>query len=471
MAKVNEFELGVQRTGKARFSDEANIQYIYSGDIEQDTQTLSKMIQHHAEHQIPRLWTLQQYYKGTNVNILIGKRRREEHLADNRATHNFARYVSQFIQGYLMGVPLKTSHPEESTDELLRDINRINDADEHNSDLALDQSIYGRAYELVYRNEQHETRFTNLSVLETFVIYDDTIEQRPIAAVRYFKRQFQDESVVFLYTKDKVYQYDLDAAFKLRLVGESHHFFNGVPVVEYSNNKFRQGDFEDVLSLIDLYDAAQSDTANYMQDLNDAMLVIKGNLEIDVEKAKRMKENNILMLQTEGDADGRAGNADADYIYKQYDVAGTEAYKDRLFNNILLFTSIPNLLDDKTTTGQASGEALKMKLFALTQKRATKERLFKKSLRDRYRLISNVLNKASEATFDVSDITITFTENLPSMVDAELQWFTQAGGRLSQETLLENLSFVNNAKEEMERIISENPSRTLSEYLDVVEDE
>src|SRR5699024_11991897 len=93
LAKVNEFELGVQRTGKARFSDEANIQYIYSGDIEQDTQTLSRMIQHHAEHQIPRLWTLQQYYKGTNVNILMGKRRRGEHLADNSARHNYARDV------------------------------------------------------------------------------------------------------------------------------------------------------------------------------------------------------------------------------------------------------------------------------------------------------------------------------------------------------------------------------------------
>src|SRR5699024_5061969 len=141
------------------------------------------------------------------------------------------------------------------------------------------------------------------------------------------------------------------------------------------------------------------------------------------------------------DADCTTSNADADYIYTKYVVAGTDAYKDRVFNNILLFTSIPNLLEDKRGLGNQSGEALKMKLFALTQKRATKERLFKKSLRDRYRLISNVLNKASEATFDVSDITITFTENLPSMVDAELQWFTQAGGRLSQETLLENLSF------------------------------
>src|SRR5699024_981251 len=161
------------------------------------------MIQHHREHQYPRLKTLQEYYKGENTNILTGKRRREDHLADNRATHNFAEYVSGFIQGYMVGVPLKTSYPEEETDEQIREINRINDADEHNSELVLDQSIYGRSYELVYRNRDDEIRFTALDPLRTFVIYDDTVEKRPIAAVRYFSKQFnEDDRVAILYTEN-----------------------------------------------------------------------------------------------------------------------------------------------------------------------------------------------------------------------------------------------------------------------------
>lgn len=71
-------------------------------------------------------------------------RRKEEHQADHRATHNFAKYVSQFIQGYMVGVPLKTTYPDETIDEQLKEINRLNDADEHNSDLVLHLSIYGR---------------------------------------------------------------------------------------------------------------------------------------------------------------------------------------------------------------------------------------------------------------------------------------------------------------------------------------
>ena len=443
----------------ARFSEQANMVYTYT-DAEKlinNTDDLEEMITHHQTYQKPRLKELRDYYKGDNVSILdadTGKRRLEEHLADNRATHNFAKYVSQFIQGYMMGVPLKTSYPDEKIDEQLRDINRVNDADEHNSELVLDQSIYGRAYELVYRSQDDEVKFTVSDVLDTFVIYDDTVEQLPIAAVRYISSQFEEDVKVHLYTDSLEKIYSMNDTGDLKPVDEKQHFFEGVPVVEYTNNKYRQGDFEDVLTLIDLYDNAQSDTANYMQDLNDAMLKIVGNLDIDVEEAKEMKDNNILMLQTEPNLNGAQQQADADYIYKQYDVQGTEAYKDRIFNNILLFTSIPNLLDD-TSAGQQSGEAIKMKLFALSQKRATKERLFKKALRERYTLINTIETKAQNKPFDVNEISITFTENLPSMIDKELEWFTKAGGQLSNATLVDQLSFVENAEEEIEKLEEE----------------
>lgn len=447
---------GIKELSHAKFKEDANIHYRVQDIDKIDKELLSEIIQHFIKNQVPRLKTLQDYYLGRNVGILKGKRRREDHLADNRATHNFAKYVSQFIQGYMAGVPLKTAYQDdEEVEERLRDINRLNDADEHNSDLVLDQSIYGRAFELLYRNNKDETRFTTLDTLNTFVIYDETVEMKPLLGVRLIKNQFTDERYVHTYSENKKYIYKYDGL-ELELEDEDDHAFGGVPIIEYQNDFYRQGDFEDVLNLIDLYDAAQSDTANYMQDLNDAMLVIKGNLEINLDDAQDMKEKNLLMLQTELDGDGKATSADADYIYKEYDVAGTEAYKNRVLNNILLFTAIPNLLDEKGTTAQ-SGTALKMKLFALAQKRATKERMFKKSLRDRYRLINNISTVASEFEFDVNNILITFTENLPAMVEQEMKWFTDAGGELSQKTLISQLSFVENADEEIEQLKEESP--------------
>ncbi|SDB96566.1 phage portal protein [Shouchella lonarensis] len=448
---------------KNRFHSDANKEFRYpSADLLlKHVGDLSDMILQHMTKQVPRLETLERYYLGQNDTIMSAHRRKEDHLADNRAAHAVAEYISQFVQGYMIGVPLKTVYEgEEREKEFLKNTNRNNDADEHNSDLILDLSIYGRAYEILYRNKEDENRFAISDVMNTFVIYDDTVERQPIAAVRYTKN-FSDERVytVYLYTDNKVITYQSEDKFsgELMMIKEEDHYFDGVPIIEYKNNKFRTGDFEKVLSGIDLYDAAQSDTANYMQDLNDAMLKITGDVEIDVEKAKDMKQHNILLLKPSYSAEGSANAVDANYIYKQYDVAGTEQYKTRIFNDILMVASVPNLLDNNFS-GNQSGEALKMKLFGLSQKRAIKERLFKKSLRDRYRLIANIARLNKEADLDVNSIIITFTENLPRAITEELKTFASLGGKLSQETLISLLvSGVENPAEEIKKIEAEDP--------------
>ncbi|MFP7288000.1 phage portal protein [Shouchella clausii] len=440
---------------KRRFSEEANLNYTYpdAAQLVEKKDDLLNFVNHHQKNQLPRLRELRDYYEGNNTKILRGKRRREDHLADHRAANAFAEYVSGFIQGYMVGIPIKTEYSDDKgVNDQLRDLNRTNDADEHNSDLVLDQSIYGRAYELLYRGKDDKTRFTISDVRQTFVIYDTTVEANPIAGVRYFTNKFKnDEQTIYLYTDKEIYRYVIDQNGKMEEDDKETHAFGGVPIIEYSNNRFRQGDFEKVLNLIDLYDESQSDTANYMTDFNDAMLKIVGNLDIDADEAREMKEHNIIMLRTEPSAEGRNQQADADYIYKKYDVQGTESYKDRVKNDIHMFTYTPNL-DDNKFAGTQTGEALKYKLFGLEQKRAIKERLFKKSLRDRYRLINNIMKIASEGEFDVNKIKITFTPNLPKSIKDEIDAFVALGGDLSEQTKLSLLSsVVENPLEEMER--------------------
>src|SRR5690625_4615179 len=148
-----------------RFSKQANEHYRFTNaeDLLNDTEAIAELIEHHKNNQRPRLKTLREYYKGNNAGILVDKRRREEHLADNRATHNFAKYVSQFIQGYMMGVPLKTTYPNESVDEQIRDINRDNDADEDNSELVLVLTIYCKDCGMRYHGYDDMHRDTTLS--------------------------------------------------------------------------------------------------------------------------------------------------------------------------------------------------------------------------------------------------------------------------------------------------------------------
>jgi SPP1 family phage portal protein len=467
MAHVNDFEYGedVARSGKMkrRFSKEANIQYTFDSadELIKDSSELSAILKHHIEHQRPRLNVLDDYYLGENTTISAANRRKEEDKADHRAKHNYAKYVSNFMQGFLVGIPIAVQHKDKTTQEKVDDINETIEDAALNADIVLDLSIYGRAYELAHRNQHDQTKVYLSSPLETFLIYDNTIEKNIIAAVRYFSVGYGDSQKikVLFYTDKRIYTYYTSnmGDYNLKLEGDTEHPFNEVPINEHSNNRFRQGDFENVLDLIDLYDAGQSDTANYMTDLNDAMLKIVGNLELSPEEAKKMKQANIIFLKPAADnAEGKEGKVDADYIYKQYDVAGSEAYKGRLQTDIHKFTNTPDL-NDENFSGQQSGEAMKYKLFGLEQIRINKERLLKRSLNRRYKLINNVMHLASEAAKgEFEGLTYKFTPNLPKSTKEAVDMFNALGGELSQETKLKTIPMiVESPEEELKQIESE----------------
>ncbi|WP_084600138.1 phage portal protein [Pontibacillus litoralis] len=457
---ANKFEKGLDtdNSPKRRFSKEANIQYTYESTEEllNSTKDLSAMIAHHIEHQRPRLSELDDYYRGNNTAISSLKRRKEEDKADHRARHNYAKYVSNFMQGFLAGVPITVNHKNPETQEKINDVNKIIESDALNSDLILDLSIYGRAYELLHRNQFDETKVYLSSPLETFLIYDNTIEKNIVAAVRYFEIGYgADKKIkVLLYTDQKIFTYYTSnyGDYKLTFEKEENHPFGDIPVNEHANNRFRQGDFEGVLDQIDLYDSAQSDTANYMSDFNDALLKIVGDMDFGPEEAKEMKKSNILFLETRSDS----SKADADYIYKKYDVAGAESYKGRLQTDIHKFTNTPDLNDEKFS-GQQTGEAMKYKLFGLEQIRINKERLFKRSLNRRYKLINNVMSLANEAKAgEFAGVTYKFTPNLPKSTKDAVDMFNSLGGELSEETKLKIIPMiVENPEEEKKRIEEE----------------
>lgn len=451
-----------------RTDEEANIHYRFPdmNELIDDTDMLLTIIEHHRRHQVPRLNKLLDYYRGDNTGILNepkGKRRKEKSLADKRITSNFGRYVSEFIQGFMVGEPVKLSLTGEDEDgktiEYITKVNNTNHVDEVNSDIALDQSIFGRAYELVYRANNRtgkvSTKFIDLDVLTTFVIYDTTVDRNPIGAVRYIKHRFSEEELVHLYTADDLITYKLEQGVLSKKKEEAHHF-GEVPIIECENNKFREGDFENVIRYIDAYDSALSDTANYMEDLNDAMLKVAGDVDLTVEESEQMKDSNIILARPNKDSEGRVSpTPDVDYIYKKYDVQGSEAYKTRLADDILKFTSMPDLTNHKASSGGDSASAMRMRVFGLKQKRGPKVQMFKKFLFNRYELIANMGKIASESNFNPEDLQFLFTENHPNMIEQEMAWFIDAGGRLSDKTLWEQLSIVEDAEEEERRIKAE----------------
>ena len=471
MLKVNEFEHGedtIHHTSKSfqkTYGPESNRSYRANSaeEIIGDTDKLIAMIRDHHENQCPRLAVLDDYIKANNSYIYgDDSRRHEEERADHRAAHNFAKVINVFDVGYNTGVPIKKVSENDKINEIIAEYDRTNDIEALDSELWRDMKKYGRAYELQYRNKDDEDKSVISNVFETFVCYGLDVERTPLFAVRYpkYKVGTQEFTTVSVYTDNEVITYKQCQlnALKLEEEGRETHEWGEVPITEYSPDRYRMSGYEDIIPLIDLYDAAQSDTANYMTDLNEATLVITGDLNLKkytVHDLAEMKKSNLMLLASGMNPDGSRSQTDAKYVYKQYDVTGAEAYKDRLQKDIHKISFVPDLTDE-AFSGTQSGEAMKYKLFGFQQMAKTGQRGFKKGLMRRYRLLMNMKHFVNEAdNTDLGNLKITFTPNLPKAILEELKTLVDSGMEISQETLMGLASFIDDVKDEIAKIEEE----------------
>lgn len=472
------FETGGDITGSNQrdftmFPVESNLNYKYTSteDLLKDMDVIKDMIQDHHNNQVPRLAILDDYFKGKNPTIKRGKRRKEEEKSDKRPANNFAKIATQFDEGYNTGIPIKTILDKNG--DFIEEFNDFNDTDTLNGELWLDADKYGRAYELHYRDSDHNDHVVLSNVFTTFVVYDTSPKRKPILGVRYPKLHFgndDDTITISLYTKDEVIHYEDTKISDIQFTERKResHGYDMIPILESQPNRYRQGLYEDVLSLIDLYDAAQADTANYMSDLANATLVITGNIDsagIDTDDLIKQKKANMLLLESGVDVQGKETKLNAGYIYKQYDVQGTESYKDRLVTDIHKFMNIPDL-SDENFAGVQSGESMKYKLSSYSQMASAKQRQFAEHLKNRYRLLYNVKKESSEVSdVDINALKITFTPNVPQSIHEELDVLVKAGAQFSQETLVNLASFVDNAEDELKKVEAErNPPIYDSDY-------
>lgn len=466
-------ETFVDSTGKSktltlRFHRESRMRYRINNVeelFENEHKVLREFLEHHKSTQRPRIQELYDYSEGNNHTISIQQRRSEQDMADTRIIHNFGKSISVFKQGYLVGKPIQVEYEDgeenSSTDEVLKEIAKVNSFHDLNRMLVLDLSKVGRAYDLVYRSMEDVTKVKRLDPLNTFVIYDNTLEDKMLAGVRYYSVGLSDNKKHFIdvYIKDVIYKCQMIEGVITELAIEPH-MFNDVPITEYLNTAEGMGDYESELSLIDSYDAVQSDTANYMTDTSDAILAIFGQVAFpddvlgdnkkQIEYMRKMRRARLLHLKPPVDINGTEGKVDAKYLYKQYDVNGVESYKKRIVNDIHKYTNTPDMTDTNFS-GVQSGEAMKYKLFGLEQARVDTQSLFEKSLKRRYQLIANIGDYVKELTdFDISKLKITFNPNLPKALEETINAFKSLGGMVTNETAMRLTGIVDDPKKEQE---------------------
>ena len=386
---------------------------------------------------------------------------------NNKLINDFPGYIVSTASGYFMGNPVAYSLKSDADERILETLQNVfdyNDEAAHNLQLAVDQSLYGTAFEIMWDEDNDESngplgskkmvRFKKLSPLECFMVYDpEDIKEKTLAAFRFITvhDMFTDTTEYILeeYTDMETFVYRGGETSQMNFVERSPHNFKQIPITEYPNNPDRTCDFERVKSLIDAYDYTTSDSVNEAQDFAESFLLIKNMMGTTSGDIKRAKETKVLLTDEDGDAKflnkGGGGN----------EVGGMVSNENILTKNIHKFSFIPPL-DDMNFSGNASGAAMEFKLWGLEQKVATKERLFRKGICRRIEVIFDYYTTIKGEIYDFSSVEIKFTRNIPRDTAAIADQMVKLRGILPLETLVSLYPKVEDPKSETEKIKKEN---------------
>lgn len=405
-------------------------------------QEITKILQaHEADYRRKR--KLKRYFTGQHD--ILNKAPRENTEVNNRLVSNYPAYITSMSVGFFIGQPVtyKTAAENEQELEPLLEIFRYNDEAAHNLELAEEASITGEAYEFLYIDSDAAVRLATVPSEEVIVVCESTLEAAVIAAIRHYRvyglDQVSYDEFVDFYDASEIRHYRYSGG-RLVKTGCDRHYFGDVPIIEYPNNKQRRGDFEDVISLVDAYNLAQSLTLDDLADFTDAFLILRGMGGTTPEDVLQLRRMKTLLL------DG--ADAGAEWLIKNLNDTYVENVKTRIQRDIHKFSNIPDMSDD-SFAGNASGVAIKYKLIGLEQIRSRKEREFKKALQRRIELIANILKLKNAGDIDFRDIDIQFTANIPANVVEQAQIVSQLDGLISRKTLLGLLPFVTDAAAEL----------------------
>lgn len=402
---------------------------------------LAKLIARHSLEQ-ERYKKLGDYYLGNHA--ICSRRRKSDTAANNRIVCNHAKYIVDIAKSYLVGNPISYACSEGYDIEAVKNSYIVQDMPSIDAELEKTMSIYGTAYELVYADGSSQPKSVALPPMNSFIVYASGVGDIPLIGVHYYKKRDIEGNVTgvcaFVCDSSVIYTFENDAdSFEHMSLTETHrHYFGSLPMIEYRNNEERQGDFEQLIPLIDAYNILESDRVNDKEQFVDAFLFLTG-IDLDSEQAKKLREERILM--------GYEG-AGAQYLAKVMSENDMEVLKNALRTDIHRFSMIPDL-SDRTFGSNLSGVAIKYKLMGFEQHVRNKERYLAKALKKRFELYVNFLSLKGAMEFvPIHRVDVVFTRNMPVNELEVSQMIKNLAGIATSETLLGQLSFVGDAKEE-----------------------
>nr|MBR4281013.1 phage portal protein [Clostridia bacterium] len=308
----------------------------------------------------------------------------DDDVINHKLNNDFFSEIVDFKVGYFAGNPIGYSYAD--TEESLEDTGDTGDSKKEQEaardaaskvitdfvtrsnmfDVDMECTKYaaicGYAGRLFYIDKDGNERVMVVPPNECIILSETRDITHPTYGVRYYEtKDISDNRIIKaeFYDSNFIYYFQGGSESNLALVKQEPNLFDGCPLQGIPNNLELKGDAEKVLTLIDAYDRALSDSNNESEAFAHAYMILE-NIHLDAKEAKEVQKAGAIEIMT-GPNGGKVY-----FLTKDINDAFIEHHLDRLEENIYHYSKTPNLRDE--AFGTASGVSLKFKLTGLETK-------------------------------------------------------------------------------------------------------
>ena len=336
---------------------------------------------------------------------------------------NHAQMVTRSIIGYFLGTPIQYiqnggADKKEQIDQLNAWVS-FEDKASVDKEIGEYQSICGTAYRIIYSDEgvfSDEVPFEDkaLNPSNTYVVYENTIAEKPLAGVHYYgildDKGNPDGLHIHVYTDFGKYEIIAKGSFGSMDYGVDYtfnpYFVGGVPIVEYPNNMWRIGDWELCIGLMDAISDLHSGRMDDIDQIVQSLIVFI-NGDIDAERYEEMRELGVISLKN------MTGNqSSVETISNPLDQSGMNMFAGELEDILYALIGIPSR-NNRSGGGGDTGQAVELRdgWADLEIVARNKELEFKKAEKQTLKIILKMLENTKAFNLSLLDVDIKFSRN------------------------------------------------------------
>jgi len=202
--------------------------------------------------------------------------------------------------------------------------------------------------------------------------------------------------------------------------------------------------YYDVISLVDAYNLLCSDRVNDKEALVDSLLILYG-VSLTDEQIQKSREQRTISVPP------KTKGTEVTYVTKDINEDQLEILKKAIVDDIHKISMTPNMTDENFV-GNSSGVAIRFKLLPFELNVQDKQTAFERGLMERMRLYNKYFNKTGKLKMlPIHNVDAVFKRSLPQNDFETSQMILNLMGKVSDESLIAQLSFVQDASAELEK--------------------